>query len=89
MDENAIKIYLKTLATGSERRRDINLVIVGKKGVGKTSLVRRLFGENINDVKSTNGMEIHRSRCRISLNDWEWNKIPGKHVNSKDVLQVF
>ncbi|VDI17122.1 Hypothetical predicted protein [Mytilus galloprovincialis] len=76
MDEKSINIYLKALATGSERRRDINLVIVGKKGVGKTSLVRRLFGENIKDVKSTNGIEIHRRRCRISLNDWEWNKIP-------------
>ncbi|CAC5371597.1 unnamed protein product [Mytilus coruscus] len=76
MDETSIKIYLKALETGSERRRDINLVIVGKKGVGKTSLVRRLFGENIDDVKSTNGIEIHRRRCRISLNNWEWNKIP-------------
>ncbi|CAC5393339.1 unnamed protein product [Mytilus coruscus] len=76
MDEESINIYLKALETGSEQRRDINLVIVGKKGVGKTSLVRRLFGENIRDVKSTNGIEIHRRRCRISLNNWEWNKIP-------------
>ncbi|CAC5363160.1 unnamed protein product [Mytilus coruscus] len=76
MDEESINIYLKALETGSEQRRDINLVIVGKQGVGKTSLVRRLFGENIADVKSTNGIEIHRRRCRISLNNWECNKIP-------------
>lgn len=85
MDEESINIYLKALETGSEQRRDINLVIVGKKGVGKTSLVRRLFGENIEDVKSTNGIEIHRRRCRISLNNWEWNKIPGRGTVQRTV----
>ncbi|XP_076080554.1 uncharacterized protein LOC143051544 isoform X2 [Mytilus galloprovincialis] len=75
MDHESIAIYLNALESGSERRRDINLIIVGKKSVGKTSLVRRLFGEEVQSVKSTNGIEIHRRRCRINLSNWEWNKV--------------
>ncbi|CAG2210482.1 unnamed protein product [Mytilus edulis] len=75
MDHESIAIYLNALESGSERRRDINLIIVGKKSVGKTSLVRRLFGEELQSVKSTNGIEIHRRRCRINLSNWEWNKV--------------
>ncbi|XP_076081056.1 uncharacterized protein LOC143051963 [Mytilus galloprovincialis] len=75
MDHESIDIYLNALESGSERRRDINLIIVGKKSVGKTSLVRRLFGEELQSVKSTNGIEIHRRRCRINLSNWEWNKV--------------
>ncbi|XP_063436948.1 death-associated protein kinase 1-like [Mytilus trossulus] len=75
MDHESIAIYLNALESGSERRRDINLIIVGKKSVGKTSLVRRLFGEELQSVKSTNGIEIHRRRCRINLSNWEWNKL--------------
>ncbi|XP_063436865.1 uncharacterized protein LOC134718301 [Mytilus trossulus] len=75
MDHESIAIYLNALESGSERRRDINLIVVGKKSVGKTSLVRRLFGEELQSVKSTNGIEIHRRRCRIDLSNWEWNKV--------------
>ncbi|XP_063436869.1 ankyrin repeat and sterile alpha motif domain-containing protein 1B-like [Mytilus trossulus] len=75
MDHESIDIYLNALESGSERRRDINLIIVGKKSVGKTSLVRRLFGEELQSVKSTNGIEIHRRRCRINLSNCEWNKV--------------
>ncbi|XP_063436895.1 uncharacterized protein LOC134718331 [Mytilus trossulus] len=75
MDHESIDIYLNALESGSERRRDINLIIVGKKSAGKTSLVRRLFGEELQSVKSTNGIEIHRRRCRINLSNCEWNKV--------------
>ena len=80
MDHESIAIYLNALESGSERRRDINLIIVGKKSVGKTSLVRRLFGEELQSVKSTNGIEIHRRRCRINLSNCEWNKVLGKYA---------
>ncbi|XP_076081053.1 uncharacterized protein LOC143051961 [Mytilus galloprovincialis] len=75
MDHESIAIYLNALESGSERRRDIKLIIVGKKSVGKTFLVRRLFGEELQSVKSTNGIEIHRLRCRINLSNCEWNKV--------------
>ncbi|XP_052067823.1 uncharacterized protein LOC127707359 [Mytilus californianus] len=44
-DKTSVPLYLKLLESGSEKKRDIRLVIVGKKGAGKTSLVKRLFNE--------------------------------------------
>lgn len=70
MDQHSIDIYLRALKSGSEKRSDINLVIVGRKGAGKTSLVRRLFGEEFSNLESTNGIEIHRRRCKIKSNEW-------------------
>ncbi|CAG2238275.1 unnamed protein product [Mytilus edulis] len=81
MDQESIDIYLNALESGSERRKDINLIIVGKKGVGKTSLVRRMFGEELKGVKKTNGIDIHRRRCQINLSDMEWKKVTGKNAN--------
>lgn len=76
MEKHSIDIYKKALKSGSEKKRNINLVIVGKKGAGKTSLVRRLFGKKFTNLKSTNGIEIHRRQCKIKSN--EWTKIRGK-----------
>lgn len=76
-DKKSIPMYLKLLESGSEKKRDIRLVIVGKKGSGKTSLVKRLFGEDIREVTSTNGIDIHRIRCRANSDDGIWNKLEG------------
>lgn len=66
-----VPLYLKLLESGSEKKRDIRLVIVGKKGTGKTSLLKRLFREEINyrELTSTNGIEIHRIRCKANYDD--------------------
>ncbi|XP_076083620.1 uncharacterized protein LOC143054482 [Mytilus galloprovincialis] len=48
-DKRSVPLYLKLLKSGSEKKRDIRLVIVGKKGAGKTSLVNRLFKEGKKD----------------------------------------
>ncbi|CAG2252931.1 unnamed protein product [Mytilus edulis] len=73
-DKRSIDLYLKLLESGSEKKRDIRLVVVGKKGAGKTSLIRRLFGEDISDVTSTNGIEIHKIKCKAMSDDGIWNK---------------
>ncbi|XP_063417381.1 uncharacterized protein LOC134699914 [Mytilus trossulus] len=73
-DKRSIDLYLKLLESGSEKKRDIRLVVVGKKGAGKTSLIRRLFGEDITDVTSTNGIEIHKIKCKAMSDDGVWNK---------------
>ncbi|XP_071142139.1 death-associated protein kinase 1-like [Mytilus edulis] len=76
-DKRSIDLYLKLLESGSEKKRDIRLVVVGKKGAGKTSLIRRLFGEDITDVTSTNGIEIHKIKCKAMSDDGIWNKLDG------------
>ncbi|CAG2195642.1 unnamed protein product [Mytilus edulis] len=76
-DKRSIDMYLKLLESGSEKKRDIRLVIVGKKGAGKTSLIKRLFSEDIIDVTSTNGIEIHTVKCKAMSNDGIWKKSEG------------
>lgn len=76
-DKKYIPLYLNLLKSGSEKKRDIRLVIVGKKGSGKTSLVKRLFEEEIEEVPSTNGIDIHRIRCKANSDDGIWNKLEG------------
>lgn len=79
-DKKSVPLYLKLLESGSEKKRDIRLVIVGKKGTGKTSLVKRLFSEEISkirEVASTNGIDIHKMRCIANSDDGMWNKLDG------------
>ncbi|VDI17148.1 Hypothetical predicted protein, partial [Mytilus galloprovincialis] len=80
-----VPLYLKLLESGSEKKRDIRLVIVGKKGTGKTSLLKRLFGEKINNRKltSTNGIEIHRTRCKANSDDGIWHRIVGNNEDTE------
>lgn len=80
-DKKSVPLYLNLLESGFEEKRDIRLVIVGKKGSGKTSLVKRLFGvdkSEIPEVTSTNGIEIHRIRCDANTDAGIWNILDGK-----------
>ncbi|VDI67954.1 Hypothetical predicted protein [Mytilus galloprovincialis] len=82
-DKRSIDLYLKLLESGSEKKRDIRLVVVGKKGAGKTSLIRRLFGEDITDVTSTNGIEIHKIKCKAESDDGIWNKLDERNEETE------
>ncbi|CAC5401608.1 unnamed protein product [Mytilus coruscus] len=84
-DKTSVPLYLKLLEVGSEKKRDIRLVIVGKKGAGKTSLLKRLFGEEIHnrESSSTNGIEIHKIRCKANYNDGEWYKLEGNNEETE------
>ncbi|CAC5425650.1 unnamed protein product [Mytilus coruscus] len=83
-DKRSIDVYLKLLESGSEKKRDIRLVVVGKKGAGKTSLIKRLFGEDNTDVTSTNGIEIHKIKCKAMSDDGIWNKLDGMMFKVKN-----
>ncbi|CAG2216938.1 unnamed protein product [Mytilus edulis] len=63
--------YMKAIQYGKEVRQYVRIQVIGKDRVGKSSLVRRLLGQNINDVKSTDGIEINRS-CKIRTSDGKW-----------------
>lgn len=69
--------YISLLKSGSEKKRDIRLVVVGEKGTGKTSLSYKLFGEEITGVKSTNGIDIHTLRCKANAVDGSWTYLEG------------
>lgn len=79
-DKKYVPLYLKLLASGSEKKRDIRLVILGKKGSGKTSFLKRLLKEDINTIRmvtSTDGISIQRTRCNVNSDDGKWNKFDG------------
>ncbi|CAG2211733.1 unnamed protein product [Mytilus edulis] len=82
-DKRSVELYLTLLESGSEKKRDIRLVVVGKKGAGKTSLIKRLFGEDNTDVTSTNGIEIHKIKCKAKSNDGIWNKLDGNYEETE------
>ncbi|VDI67113.1 Hypothetical predicted protein [Mytilus galloprovincialis] len=84
-DKEFVPLYLKLLESGSEKKKDIRLVVVGKKGTGKTSLVKRLLGEDIHNVRlsSTNGIDIHKIRCKANYNDGEWYKLDGNNEETE------
>ena len=72
MDEKDKEMYLEIIKSGTERRYYIRLMIVGENGVGKTCLMRRLLGEDIDDVTSTDGIDIVIRKCKIRLSDGKW-----------------
>ncbi|XP_053389218.1 uncharacterized protein LOC123533163, partial [Mercenaria mercenaria] len=57
-------LYKKAIRTGMERESSIRVNIIGNFSQGKTSLTRRLIGQNCEGVISTNGIEIRRFKCR-------------------------
>ncbi|VDH93208.1 Hypothetical predicted protein [Mytilus galloprovincialis] len=60
-------------STEVEKRYFVRIMIVGKETVGKTSLVRRLLKEEkIDDVNSTDGLDIVVHRCKINIDDGKW-----------------
>ncbi|XP_063448205.1 uncharacterized protein LOC134727748 [Mytilus trossulus] len=63
--------YLNALQFGEEERRYVRIQVIGKDRVGKTSLVRRLLGKGIDDVRSTDGIDIDKT-CQIRTSDGEW-----------------
>ncbi|VDI47137.1 Hypothetical predicted protein, partial [Mytilus galloprovincialis] len=74
MDKNSIRIYMNALKSGAEIKHDLRIIIVGKKGAGKTSLVKNLLKKKrVAHVKSTNGIDIHVKRCKIRTADGKWS----------------
>ncbi|VDI46523.1 Hypothetical predicted protein, partial [Mytilus galloprovincialis] len=69
------------MQSGTESRQYVRIQVIGNDGVGKTSLVRRLLGKQIDDVKSTDGIDIDKT-CQIKTSDGEW--IVGEDHNEED-----
>ncbi|CAG2227944.1 unnamed protein product [Mytilus edulis] len=65
--------FLKAAKSGTTIRYDCRVMIVGENEVGKTCLLRRLMNEKIDDVQSTDGINILRRKCQINIKSGEWH----------------
>ncbi|KAL3887644.1 hypothetical protein ACJMK2_000040 [Sinanodonta woodiana] len=74
MDDNSIQLYQKALDAGKEKVYNIRVMVVGQFGVGKTTLIKRLLGQpvDISERNSTEGIDVHKHCCKISLDKGEW-----------------
>lgn len=62
---------MDTIQSRYEVRKYVRIQVIGKDGVGKTSLVRRLLKQDLKDVTSTDGIDISR-KCHIKESDGTW-----------------
>ncbi|VDI21663.1 Hypothetical predicted protein [Mytilus galloprovincialis] len=62
--------HIAAIKDGMEFRRFVRIQVIGKEGVGKSSLVRRLVGDSNMNVNSTDGIDIV-SKCKIRTTDGE------------------
>ncbi|XP_053375676.1 probable serine/threonine-protein kinase pats1 [Mercenaria mercenaria] len=62
-DPYALLLYEKALQAGKEKDKSIRVNIVGNFRQGKTTLMRRLLGQEIRDITSTNGIVVEHYRC--------------------------
>ncbi|XP_053400307.1 uncharacterized protein LOC123557942 isoform X2 [Mercenaria mercenaria] len=60
------RLYTKALQDGKETDHCIRINVVGNFAQGKTSLIRRLVGQSIDGVETTNGIDIDRYICKES-----------------------
>ncbi|KAL3887954.1 hypothetical protein ACJMK2_000339, partial [Sinanodonta woodiana] len=74
MDSKSIQLYTKALEAGMEKVYNIRVMVVGQFGVGKTTLIKRLLGQQVDmsKSKSTEGIDVHKHCCKISLDTGEW-----------------
>ncbi|VDI35533.1 Hypothetical predicted protein [Mytilus galloprovincialis] len=73
MSEDDRREFLKATKSGTQKRYNIRVLIVGENSVGKTCLLRRLLNEPIDDVQSTDGLDIERRKCQVDVETGEWH----------------
>ncbi|XP_060566622.1 uncharacterized protein LOC132725500 [Ruditapes philippinarum] len=77
MDKHSIELYKRALSEGKEAVYNIRVMVVGHYGVGKTTLTKRLLDEDvdINKRESTNGIDVHVKRCKVSRETGQWETV--------------
>ncbi|KAL3889508.1 hypothetical protein ACJMK2_001846, partial [Sinanodonta woodiana] len=76
MDDRSIQLFEDALKDGKETVYSIRIMVVGHVGVGKTTLVKRLLGDevNISERRSTEGIYVYVNCCDVSLSTCEWTR---------------
>ncbi|KAK3586283.1 hypothetical protein CHS0354_000168 [Potamilus streckersoni] len=74
MDHRSIQLFQEALKDGKETVYSIRIMVVGHMGVGKTTLVKRLLGQevHISERCSTEGIDVYVNCCDVSLLSHEW-----------------
>ncbi|XP_045195191.2 uncharacterized protein LOC123550849 [Mercenaria mercenaria] len=67
-DPYALSLYEKAIKEGKERDSVIRVNIVGNFGQGKTTLKRRLVGQSVDDIESTNSIDVNRYKFTRTSN---------------------
>lgn len=68
---------------------NIRLMFVGLFGAGKTSTARRIMGKEIDDVTSTDGIDVYIGKCRVDLTNDKWETLEGDFLKHKLYTQLF
>ncbi|XP_062578528.1 uncharacterized protein LOC134240459 isoform X2 [Saccostrea cucullata] len=87
MDASAIKIFREALEEGQEKYHHVRVMVVGHHGAGKSSLTKRLLKEKMEEVQSTEGVEIYNKRGRFQLSDHKWIKFDDIKENENEKLE--
>ncbi|KAL3888478.1 hypothetical protein ACJMK2_000845, partial [Sinanodonta woodiana] len=76
MDDRSIQLFKEALKDGKETVHSIRIMVVGHLCVGKTTLIKRLLGEevNISERHPTEGIDVHVNCCDVSLSTHEWTR---------------
>ncbi|XP_060581953.1 uncharacterized protein LOC132738466 [Ruditapes philippinarum] len=72
MDPEDMQLYTKMLEKGKVKTYNIRLMFVGLYGAGKTSTARCILGQKIDDVTSTDGIDVHTGRCKVDIRRRKW-----------------
>lgn len=78
--ENTVLYDELLQSSENEKRYFVRMMIVGKENVGKTCLLRRLLKDSIDDVSSTDGIDIVVHRCKINIENGAWTIGKGKSI---------
>ena len=64
------------LQHGVEENYHVRVMVVGKEGVGKSTLTRRLIQlpVDIRQYNSTDGIDVHIHTCEVDLDSGVWSK---------------
>ncbi|XP_053388836.1 uncharacterized protein LOC123531415 [Mercenaria mercenaria] len=79
------QLYNKALQNDSSKEKSIKVMVIGCYKHGKTSLVRRLLGQKLDDRAPTNGIEVHR--C-IAKPNGEWKEVKTEESERKFFRQL-
>ena len=64
------------LRHGVEENYHIRVMVVGKQGVGKSTLTSRLLQRqvNIKQYNTTDGIDVHVHSCEVDIETGEWSE---------------